>query len=193
MSWEEAQKWERAWHGDCIRTELGEEIKQIEYAKRMGLEFFNDGKSSYNIQCHGRSIVDIGGGPCSLLLKADNADQKIVIEPMQMPLWVYQRYKAAGISVISIKGEDLRLKGFDEAWIYNVLAHTENPRLVIERAKIAARTIRIFEWINMGISPGHLQSLTKEDLDLWLGKEGHTERLSDKERNLHGWCYYGEF
>ena len=189
--WNEAQKWESDWWGDCISTEFGEEVKQIEYAKLMGLEFFHDGKSSFNIDCHNKSIVDIGGGPCSLLLKTRNASRKVVVEPMDLPSWVLERYKTAGIEVIEQKGEDIQLEGFDEAWIYNVLAHTEDPEKIIKNAKKAARVVRIFEWIDIPVCPGHPQSLTKEKLDSWLGITGNTQILSDREKCLTGRCYYG--
>ena len=189
--WNEAQKWESDWWGDCISTEFGEEVKQIEYAKLMGLEFFHDGKSSFNIDCHNKSIVDIGGGPCSLLLKTRNASRKVVVEPMDLPSWVKERYKAAGIEVIQQKGEDLQLEGFDEAWIYNVLQHTEDPEKIIKNAKRAAKIVRVFEWIDTPINQGHPQALTKKKLDEWLEIDGNTQILSDKEKNLIGCCYYG--
>lgn len=192
MGWEDAQRWEREWHGNAANS-LGEEIKQIAYAKRMGLEFYNDGKTPYNIRCHGRSIVDIGGGPYSLLLKAHNATRKVVVEPMEMPLWVYERYRAAGVEVVSAKGEDIRLEGFDEAWIYNVLQHVEEPERIVANARRAARTVRIFEWIDTPPNIGHPQTLTREKLDAWLGGSGETEHLYDTERNLRGPCYFGVF
>ena len=58
MNWEEANKWESTWWGDCTDT-VNEEIKQRTYAKKIGLsEDFSD-----------KTILDIGGGPVSLLLK----------------------------------------------------------------------------------------------------------------------------
>lgn len=192
MGWDESQRWEREWHGNCVNS-LGEEIKQLTYANRIGLEFFHDGKTPHNIQCHGRSIVDIGGGPYSLLLKAHNARRKVVVEPMEMPLWVYERYKAAGIEVLSVKGEDLRLSRFDEAWIYNVLQHTEDPKRIIDNARAVAKTVRIFEWIDTAPTPGHPQTLTQKELDEWLGGTGEVMHLNDRPRRLYGPCYYGVF
>lgn len=190
--WTESQRWEQEWHGNCANS-LGEEIKQVSYAERMGIRFANDGKTPYTIPCRGCSIVDIGGGPYSLLLKCVNAGHLVVVDPLEFPLWVYERYKVAGIEVLSVKGEDVCLSGFDEAWIYNVLQHTEDPRSIIDNARAAAKTVRIFEWIDTAPTPGHPQTLTQTSLDKWLGGKGIVERMNDPSRRLYGACYYGVF
>ncbi len=191
--WNNAQGWEKVWWSNCIKTSFGEELKQLVYAERMGLKFVHDGKTPYTIPCNGKSILDIGGGPSSLLLKVTGASRMVVADPLEFPLWVYERYRIAGIEVLSVKGEDLHLTGFDECWIYNTLQHTEDPRKIILNAQRAAKVIRIFEWIDMPVSPGHLYSLKKEELDTWLGGEGQTDILNNREKELFGKCYYGAF
>ncbi len=187
--WTASQRWERDWHGNCANS-LGEEIKQIAYAERMGLTFAHDGKTPYTIPMTG-SVVDIGGGPYSLLLKVVGRGRKVVVDPLEFPLWVYERYKAAGIDVLAVRGEDMRLEGFDEAWIYNVLQHTEDPRRIVENACRAARVVRVFEWIDMPATPTHPQELTEAKLNAWLGGKGQTEKLTTP--TLKGACYYGVF
>ena len=94
-AWRRAQAWERDWWGDCLNT-YSEEEKQLVYANRMGLVAFHDGKSPYNFDLGGMSVLDIGGGPCSLLLKCVNFRGK-VIDPLCFPDWVLARYELAGI------------------------------------------------------------------------------------------------
>ena len=200
-TWEKAQKWEQSWWGTCVNT-FGEEEKQLLYANRMGLRAFHDRKSPYNFDMGGKSVLDIGGGPCSLLLKCTNV-AGYVIDPIlaKTPKWVLQRYAEADIDVDSYStGEDfydmsgLRPSGeaFDEAWIYNVLQHAQDPALVIATARKVARLIRIFEWIDTPTNEGHPHTLTESQLNEWLGGEGKVAMLTG-QANCHGKCYYGVF
>jgi len=210
-SWEKAQKWEKDWHGNCANS-LNEEIKQLAYAERMGLKFVKDAKSPFNIDLKGKSILDIGGGAYSLLLKGFNFSKgensfvrTSVIDPLNHPEWVKLRYASAGIFFKNMKGEDLRTemetpKGsvpytegqkFDEVWIYNCLQHTEDPQKIIENAKKVGKLIRIFEWVGTPVNVGHLHTLKPEKLDEWLGGEGKVEFVND--RGAYGTAYYGVF
>ena len=188
--WEKAQKWESSWHGNCVNT-LGEELKQILYAQKMGLTFFHNGKSPYNIDMEGKSVLDIGGGPTSILLRCRNV-WGTVLDPLEIPSWVKLRYAIAGILFKQLKAETLDECDFNEAWLYNVLQHTENPRLIIERARRAAKMIRIFEWIDTPTNIGHIHTLTKENLDKWLQGNGKVEYING-EYTCTGKAYYGIF
>ena len=198
--WSEAQVWESDWWGDCANT-YGEEEKQWEYAKRMGLEhrMWHNRKSPYNIDMAGRSVLDIGGGPCSLLLKCTNVKGKVV-DPLVVPEWVAKRYDLAGIAYSPFPGEDILETGWDEIWIYNCLQHTRSPRKVIRRAFDALKNapnvdqpcIRLFEWVQTGKNVGHPHAFTAEVLDKWLGGQGKVETL-DGQSGLYGACYYGIF
>lgn len=195
-AWTEAQKWESSWWGNCVNT-FGEEHKQLLYADKMGLVFFHNQKSPFNIDMEGKSVLDIGGGPCSLLLKCVNLKKGAVRDPLSFPKWVKQRYKEAGIDYARATGEDVLSsldKGevFDEVWLYNVLQHTQNPQKIIKNARKVGKTIRIFEWINTPINKGHIHTLTQENLDKWLGGEGHVETLKG-QNTCFGECYYGVF
>jgi 2-polyprenyl-3-methyl-5-hydroxy-6-metoxy-1,4-benzoquinol methylase len=189
--WEQATRWESSWWGNCTNT-LGEEQKQLIYADRMGLEFFHDGKSPYNIDLTGKSILDIGSGPTSLLLKGVGFRSADVVDPIFFPKWTQERYREAGIIFWVMRGEDVSFgRQFDEAWIYNVLQHTEDPELVIKNAKRAADIIRIFEWIDTPTNIGHIHTLTEAKLNKWLGGYGKVEQIA--ERNCFGKAYYGIF
>ena len=192
-NWNDAQEWERQWWGSCQNT-YGEEEKQLLYANRMGLRPHHDGRSPYNFDLNGRSVLDIGGGPVSLLLKCTNYAEAFVADPCEYPEWVDMRYKAAGIEYGRIPGESIRVTGYDEVWLYNVLQHTKDPERIIRNAQRAGRIIRIFEWIEtrISINEGHPHSFTEAQFNDWLGGEGKVETLNG-QANCWGKCYYGIF
>lgn len=187
------QKFEVGWWGDVCKTSFGEEYKQIAYAKRMGFTFFHDGKSPFNIDAQHKSIIDIGGGPCSLLLKMHNLKSGVVVDPANYPAWVYERYASVGIDVMQIPAEELPvgLTAFDEALIYNCLQHTIDPEKIVANAKRVARIVRIFEWIECGTSEGHPHELTEAGLNEWLGGIGKVGQVS--ENTAVGRAYWGIF
>ena len=187
--WSRAQEWEGRWWHTCQNT-YGEEEKQLIYAEKMGLERSPDPKTPYRFDLGGISVIDIGGGPVSLLLKCANCRGKVV-DPLSYPQWVADRYRLAGIEYERKKGEDITDTGFDEAWLYNVLEHTEDPLKVILRAKKAATVIRLFEWIDTFPSEGHIHTFSRSLLDEWLGGEGKVEEF--KRGRTHGKGYYGVF
>ena len=182
--------WEAEWWGTCQNT-YGEETKQLLYAEKMGLRFFHDDKSPYNIDMNGASVLDVGGGPASLLLKCVNV-KGCVVDPISPPAWVMGRYALAGIDYHMIPAEEMNESGWDEVWLYNVLQHTKDPQKIIENAKRAGKLIRIFEWIDTLVTESHPQSFTEADLNRWLNGEGKTENLTG-QNECYGWCYYGIF
>lgn len=192
MDWHEAQEWEKEWHDNCVNS-FNEEEKQLLYAEKIGLQRTRTHKTPYNFDLNQTSVLDIGGGAYSLLLKCINFKKVMVVDPLmdKFPHWVRSRYASAGILHIGMKGEDILVEGFDEVWIYNVLEHAEFPEKIIENAKRAGKLIRIFEWVDIPTSPGHLHTLTESKLNEWLGGEGKVEVMNT---NLaKGKAYYGIF
>lgn len=194
MSWSEDNKWESEWWGDCANT-YGEETKQIVYASKMGLvaEWNNGHYPVYDLR--GKSVLDIGGGPVSLLLKTINRKDAAVVDPCHYPAWIQRRYDDLKIVYYVVPAEDiggrLDIGTFDEVWIYNVLQHTIDPKLIIDNAKKVSKIIRLFEWIDMPPEIGHPHTLTEEKLNTWLGGQGKVERLNTD--GCHGKAYYGIF
>jgi len=185
----EAQKWEKEWWGNCVNT-YGEEMKQFLYAEKMGLNRAPTIKTPYRFDLQGKSVLDIGGGPTSLLLKCENV-KSLVIDPINFPKWIWDRYEEAGITFLCMEGEEIPTKdSFDEVWIYNVLAHCKNPKEIIENARKVSKLIRIFEWIDTPVGAGHISSLTEKELNEWLEGEGKVEQLTGV---AHGKAYYGVF
>lgn len=184
---------EDAWWGDVGNT-FHEEQKQLVYAARMGLRAIWGGAHPPVFDLGGASVIDIGGGPVSLLLKCVNRDGCAVVDPGRFPSWVAQRYEQCGIMFWNGKGEEMDVEGmahFEEAWIYNVLCHVDDPALVIERARGVASTIRIFEWIEQDPYPGHPQRLERKALESWLGAPGFVADLN--EDGAVGRAFYGVF
>jgi len=193
MTWKKAQAWEENWWGNCVNT-FNEEKKQLIYAQRMGLKTSPNPKTPYRFDLKGKSILDIGSGPCSLLLKCENFKQSYAIDPLmnKYPEWVRERYNSIGLVCNDEKGEDVDdYPKVDEVWIYNVLEHVDSPKKVIENAKKVGKIIRLFEWINTKKNPGHPHSLKEKKLDKWLGGTGKTEDMSSN--GLFGTAYYGIF
>lgn len=191
MEWKDHQQWESDWHGNCINS-YWEETKQIVYAKRMGLNpQFDNGKYPV-LDLEGKSVCDIGGGPYSLLLKAINHTNSIVVDPCDYPAWTTHRYMANKIAVIKLAAEDYTpVEVFDEVWIYNCLQHTIDPQKIIENAKEISKIIRIFEWVDNGVSIGHPHDLKEDKLNKWLGGVGKVEDMN--EDGCHGKACYGIF
>ena len=191
MGWEDDQRYEQAFWGSCVNT-YGEETKQQVYAERMGLGWGGaDGKWPV-IDLAGRSVLDLGGGPVSLLLKCVNLGAGCaVVDPCGYPDWVTDRYAAHGIQHYREPGETFdRDESSDEAWIYNVLQHVEDPEAVARVALEHAPVVRVFEWIRTGVSVGHPNDLTAELLDGWFAPgRGVIEQLDD--RGCVGTAWYG--
>jgi len=182
QSWQQAQEFEFNWWGDCLDT-IGEEIKQKTYHKKLGL-------IDYDLK--GKSVIDVGGGPVSLLLKFKNRGFCTVVDPLNVPSWVKIRYEENHIQFKNKKAEDYKdTYIYDEAWIYNCLQHTENPQKIIKNVLSNARVIRMFEWINTPISDGHIHTLKEDLLNKWLGGEGKVETIN--ENGCIGTCFYGVF
>jgi hypothetical protein len=174
---------EKDYWGNCCNT-FDEDQKHYVYARFMGLK-----RVGYSFDVAGARIIDIGGGPTSMLLKTINlAPRSLVVDPLDYPMWTYDRYSTKGIDSMICRGEDIYEEGYDEAWIYNCLQHTDDPELIIQNALRAAKTLRIFEWVDIPPHEGHPIELTKEKLDRWIGREGQTIQLG--ESGCFGKAYY---
>jgi hypothetical protein len=187
------QTFERDWWGNCINT-FSEEAKQITYAHRMGLVNVPDSYTGrwpqYDLQ--GKSVLDIGGGPASMLLKTVNGSSLTVVDPCPYPSWVSTRYIEAGVTYFQEPAEDFDAgHTFDEVWIYNVLQHVEDPEKCLFTATQHGAVVRVFEWVDTEPTLGHPHKLTKEMLDSCLGGEGTVDWVN--ENSAVGKAYFGAF
>jgi len=177
---------EKQYWGDCCNT-FDEDQKHYVYAKYMSLK-----REHYSFNVDNKKILDIGGGPSSMLLKCTNLTYGKVIDPIAYPYWTVMRYGIKNIDVLVQRGEEaVDEKNFDEVWIYNCLQHTDDPHKIIQNAKKSAKILRIFEWVDIPPHDGHPIQLTKEYLDDCIGSEGNTVQLA--EQGCFGKAYYGVF
>lgn len=187
-SWDKTQPMERRWWGNCVNT-YDEEGKQQVYATKMGIRRFHC-NGRYQFPMDGKSVVDIGGGPVSMLLKCTNV-RGTVVDPFAYPAWVKARYLTAGIQLLNVKAEDLRETGWDEAWVYNLLEHVDDPAQVAANARRAGRVLRVFDWLGTQPQGPHRHTLTKDMLDELYHGCGTVEWLDEGE--CRGTAYHGVF
>jgi hypothetical protein len=164
--------------GTCVNT-FDEEQKHYVYADLMELP-----RQHYSFVLPQVRVVDIGGGPVSMLLKCHGLISGLVVDPLEYAVWTQQRYRMHNIDVLAMPGETFGRTGFDEAWIYNCLQHTQDPERIIQNALQAAPVLRLFEWIDIPPHPGHPHELTADNLRSWIGTTGGNVR----EYNSQG-CY----
>ncbi len=185
MNWQADNEWERNWWGTCANT-FEEQLKQELYAGYMKLDQFGSAKRSFDMR--GKSVVDIGGGPVSLLLRCTNFSKAVVVDPCGYPEWVGQRYHHAGIEWIKDLAENVSFDTkFDEAWCYNCLEHVRDPEKVVAMMIASAHKVRICEYLITGKWDGHPHNLTKEWLDRMLQRQGLVDEAS------HPPIYFGVF
>lgn len=175
--WEETIAWESSWWGLEPNPRWDEEVKkQRTYAQLMGLP--------ENLDMGDTNILDVGCGPASMLLRANRPalpdpgthNQGIVragVDPLPVSDATKKKYADHGIDFYNVKAEDMygegtKLRGtaFDEVWMYNCLQHVDDPRHILSNIKVAAirvgARVRIFEWVDLGVCPGHPHNLTEE-------------------------------
>jgi hypothetical protein len=88
-------EFEKAYWGDCCNT-FDEETKHFVYAKLMGIP-----RHGHGFSVDQKSILDLGGGPVSMLLKTKGFTKAKVVDPITYPQWTQLRY-VAHITVFSM-------------------------------------------------------------------------------------------
>lgn len=191
--WDEHQSFEAGWWGNCVNT-FGEETKQLTYAQRMDLVSVNTDGHWPVYDMKGKSVLDLGGGPASILLKCVNLGTAKVVDPCEYPTWIVHRYHTAQIAYERAPAEELVVppdEAFDECWIYNVLQHVQDPEKIISNALLSAKLVRVFEWIDLPPHIGHPHELKAQSLTQWLGGYGTVEQMN--ENGCVGRAFYGVF
>jgi hypothetical protein len=178
-------EFEQDYWGDCCNT-FDEDQKHYVYGRLMSLR-----QHGYSFFCDGKSILDIGGGPTSMLLKVKDLKMGKVVDPIAYPQWTIDRYTMKNIEVDIKTGEEVNETGWDEVWIYNCMQHAENPELIIKNALRSAPLLRIFEWIDIPAHEGHPHELSEKSLNNRIGQKGHTIELA--ESGCFGKAYFGVF
>jgi hypothetical protein len=185
--WDACQKYERLAWGNMIyiTPDNGEVIKQNTYAKEMGI---TDTTEFDNIDLNGKSVIDIGAGPISLLLRSVNFSAATGIEPLFYSDEVDQLYKAHGVELKRIPAEDIdETVIYDEVWMYNCLQHTMSPAKILNKIKTLGKRIRIFEWLDIPEHEGHPQEMKIEHfVDILNLKESDYRIVDLNTRELVG-------
>jgi hypothetical protein len=175
-------QFEQSFWGDCCNT-FDEQQKHYVYARLMGIP-----RNGYSLDVDGIRILDIGGGPCSMLLLASgDVSGSQVVDPISFPAWTRQRYWQKKIGVTLAPGEMVSpsmfktpvTPKFHEAWIYNCLQHCEDPERIIKNALQCAPVLRMFEWIDIPAHEGHPHELSEEKLNRWTGGAGAVLELAE--------------
>jgi hypothetical protein len=178
-------EFEKKYWGDCCNT-FDEDQKHYVYANLMGLK-----RTHYSFDVQNKTILDIGSGPTSMLLKTVNLKAGRVVDPIAYPQWTRDRYAMKNIDVVVDIGENVDESDWDEVWIYNCLQHAEDPERIIANARQAGAVLRFFEWIDIPAHDGHPWMLTEELLNKWIGAKGGTCQLA--QSGCYGRAYYGVF
>lgn len=175
--------YEANYWGQCLNT-FDEEQKHYVYARYMGLQQVH--YSFVLPKCS--SVLDIGGGPVSMLLKTTNIMRSAVCDPLQIPDWVQKRYEAANILYFQGTYAQLPFSYYDEVWIYNVLQHVDQSEDLLRVIRTRTKVLRLFEWIDIPPYEGHPTMLTEALLNQWLHSKGKTVQLA--ESGCYGKAYY---
>jgi SAM-dependent methyltransferase len=144
-----------------------------------------------------KTVIDIGCGPLSLLLRHP-VKIGVGLDPIEYGD-LEEAYATKGIKRLIKCGEDLDITDglYDEAWIYNCLQHVKDPNKIIENALTVAKTVRIFEWTFIKPYTGHLHELTPDLLYEPFKKAGwHTLMKTTgilKHSGLNGNYFMGIF
>ena len=91
---------EKDYWGNCANT-FDEDQKHYVYAHYMELPQIH-----YSFDAKNKRILDIGGGPSSMMLKCKNLAKGKVCDPLDYPDWTKQRYASHNIDVQVIHGKE---------------------------------------------------------------------------------------
>ncbi len=169
--WMDCQAYERKdWGSDIYLVPENREVqKQVHYASLMKL---SKDLNYQHIDLSQKSVLDVGCGPVSMLLRSSNFKRAVGVEPLDYGKDVDEAYKSKNVDLLKIPAEKMNFKNqeFDEVWMYNVLQHVYDPLLVLEKIMKSGKTLRIFEWVDIAPHEGHPHELTEdlfvENLDL---------------------------
>ena len=180
--WLKNQAWEKSFWGDYPSLDNGEVMKQDVYAKLMGIGMPHDAQQ--------KSIIDFGCGPVGMLLRTSNFSKAVGVEPLYFSDEVYDRYTRNNIKILQIPMEDYTSSEvYDEAWMYNLIEHVIDPVSCLQIMKTSAKTLRLFEWIDLPPRQGHPHTITEkmvvENLEL---SKGDWEVIELAESGCFGRC-----
>lgn len=141
----------------------------------------------------GKTILEIGPADFPALEFCKGYEHGYIIEPLPSKI-LKQLIRNKPITLFDCPAEYAEIPEVDEVWLLNVLQHTINPGLIIDKAKKAAKVIRFFEPINDTIDICHLHSFDMDFFRSFFGTENVKHHAASKGilRNFHEHeCAYG--
>lgn len=112
------------------------------------------------------TVVDIGGGPISLLLHFYNRPSCTVVDPIDFDKKWIDNYNTNKIVYVKSMAEDYLVNfcgsKFDEVWMYNCLQHVQDPIFILENLYKLAPVLRISEPCNTPVDLWHPHTFTPE-------------------------------
>lgn len=191
--WASEQVWEKDWWQTTGIPQLAEEIvKQDRMARILNIPH----------SLHNTSVIDIGCGPLSMLLRFPCVYSKsAALDPMDYTyINMEKQYSKLGIKRLIKKGEDLTPEdGFwDISLMYNCLQHVQDPVKIIHNCLNVSDKLLIFEWTKTPKCPGHPHEISKELIEHAVGSKGgwaYTFRMEGEfcETAMFGKFYAAEF
>jgi hypothetical protein len=160
--WREAQFCEKKEHCDLVEVSI--EVYRNSYKKYFSYV-------GLNFDLNNKSIVEIGPAKTPALYFCKNYKPSYIIEPTIyediMPYFVDK----TDLTFIREPAELCDFPAADEAWLFNVLQHTIDPVVIIERCKKHTNTIRFFEPINTGCDVCHPHDFDFDFFSEHFGKD----------------------
>jgi len=138
--WNIAQEAEKKAH---ITTSFEDSLKHYRHGYQIYFKYLE-----INPDLNNKSIIEIGPARVSSLFFCKNFSKAIVVEPT-----VYEEnnflYKKLNIELINKPAEEIEFPQVDEIWLMNILEHTINPNLIIDKCKKSCKVIKFFEPIDI--------------------------------------------
>lgn len=128
----------------------------------------------------GRSVIDIGCGPCSFVSKIQTPAQKFGVDPFPFPRWVLDRYAELNFKVLPFPLEVLESPdqvGPNPVIImYNALQHFWSPSKAFKRIHqlFPQHEILIVEYLNTSADNAHPQIITKQRIERLLKRNSYS-------------------
>jgi hypothetical protein len=160
--WQQAQVAEAKYHKDPLDKLLSNYKESYrQYFKWLGIE--------HNL--NGKKIIEIGCANIPALHFCTNYTG-VIIEPLPSDI-LQSLVKDMPVTLIKDPAEYVDLSGYDEVWLFNVLQHVIDPKLLVENMKKIAKCIRYFEPVNMGTCVHHPHGFTMDDFIELFGEANH--------------------
>lgn len=186
---ENFEKWklaqlEEAKHHSSSLTEGVEHFRECyrQYFDYVGIE---EGPTS-------KTIIEIGCANIPALLFYNSYSKGYIIEPLPSEI-LKTIIEPLPITLFAEPAEHVEFPLVDEVWLFNVLQHVIDPDVLINKCKVAAKTIRFFEPINVAVDECHLHSFSLDYFKSHFGDsvkyyedhKGRVTKFHDHE------CAYG--